>query len=149
MATQTVTRKPDHKSDAPKQETPKDAPKVETPKPSAPAFTFGEAAIPEKSVKRSREPNPFAEVVKGLAEQFRDEKQDNKAKTVGFTMPAGEERAAAVSKMLRQMSDAGHEHNVSIRKNVSEDGDKVTVQFWAAEKISRPRKPAETVPAAV
>lgn len=90
----------------------------------------------EKPVLKRVE-NPFIDVVKGL------EPGSDKALTFSMPNSTGEERKA-VRVALRQLTEAGNENNVTVRRSIVENSKLTEITFWAVPKIVHSKLDDET-----
>lgn len=96
-------------------------------------MTYDFKAVPAPVVTRTREPNPFSDVVGKL---------NVGGEAMSFVAPTTDEKEVAA--IVRQLRAAGRETNVTVRVTTREGkiGNKVATQvtFWAVPKQTRPRK---------
>lgn len=72
--------------------------------------------------------NPFIDVVAGV--------EPGTEKALSFSMPnktAEEKKAIRIA--LRQLTEAGTENNVTVRRNIVESKDETEITFWTVPKI--------------
>lgn len=93
------------------------------------AFEF--TTVSKPVIKRKE--NPFLEIVGTLDPVTGDALQ--------FEMPLGNEKLDKELRVaLRQLTEAGNENDVTVRRTVQKSAKKAVVTFWAAPKVRHNRK---------
>ena len=112
-------------------------PKDNTTEPVAPIpFSIEDGGdIPAKGVGRPNKPNPLTAYVKAANET----RGKTKRATIAGSVAADVDKA--VKEFGRNLTRAGNELNVTVRRQVTISGDNlsVVVEFWVIDKIEKPR----------
>lgn len=104
-------------------------------------FAFTETDVPTLTRNRTRDPNPFDEVVGtmrvgGAAKSFTMTGTAEKVPSKSGKTESYEDQNLA--RVMRQLTEAGNAENVTVRRTVEDDlRGTLTITFWLVEKITR------------